>query len=556
MAEEAELELESESDTNTSAIGTRSVKKNISIKLKQPAKATRGRPRKGSKVTRSASKKEEVLEKPETCDQVGNDAVIEPPIFKQPAREPVHQNQPLQWNHKVNLIGEKVVDPLVHCCEKCLLPILIYGRMIPCKHVFCFDCAKQTEKTCPRCEDPVQRIEQSALGTVFICTYESTKHGRAGCRRTYLSQRDLQAHVLHRHIRPAELSAKMSGESSRDSHGGSDSSHRSSQSLDQYTTSSSKQKHLSQLEHYSTSSGRHVEGSHSISSRSGGEDALYREDRVNRVMSQIPSHTQPLSSQHSNVMSVSAAMLPHSQPPPQLQTMGIPPQQHPVSSHDGYPMSSIPVMSGGRTNLITVQLQDDTDFRRRESYMGPQTGVIPPAVSFSTSIPPPGLPPPQFASSTMAPSMHQGPPPVSYTTPQVNQGGPSPFSSPTVGQSALVSGMSNAPVSHPPPGPVPPPRVNVPPPVSLHGLQGGPPRMNMPPGPVPAPQTHLPTNQPRYPTPHGHFDENQQNSPFGPGQNPRGPWTGPPQRPPPPRPGNTPMHPPPQRPQSDYGQFY
>lgn len=90
------------------------------------------------------------------------------------------------------MIGEKVVDPLIHCCEKCSLPILIYGRMvgmpsliewpfvrkwslclnylsalwfffyldqnfnkilffqIPCKHVFCFNCAKKTDKNCPR----------------------------------------------------------------------------------------------------------------------------------------------------------------------------------------------------------------------------------------------------------------------------------------------------------------------------------------------------------------------------------------------------------------------
>jgi len=31
---------------------------------------------------------------------------------------------------QVNLFGEKVVDPLIHSCEKCSLPILIYGRMV------------------------------------------------------------------------------------------------------------------------------------------------------------------------------------------------------------------------------------------------------------------------------------------------------------------------------------------------------------------------------------------------------------------------------------------
>lgn len=48
------------------------------------------------------------------------------------------------------MIGTKVVDPLIHCCETCTMPILIYGRMIPCKHVFCFDCAKKAGKHCPR----------------------------------------------------------------------------------------------------------------------------------------------------------------------------------------------------------------------------------------------------------------------------------------------------------------------------------------------------------------------------------------------------------------------
>ena len=42
-------------------------------------------------------------------------------------------------------------------------------------------------------------IEQAALGTVFVCTIGGTKHGVSGCHRTYLSQRDLQAHINYRH---------------------------------------------------------------------------------------------------------------------------------------------------------------------------------------------------------------------------------------------------------------------------------------------------------------------------------------------------------------------
>lgn len=108
------------------------------------------------------------------------------------------------WDQKVNLIGKKVEDPRLHLCEKCNFPILIYGRMIPCKHVFCFDCAKATEKTCLRCGDNVSRIEQSLQGHIFMCDYGAPKHSHEGCRRTYLSKRDLQAHINHRHKKQSQ----------------------------------------------------------------------------------------------------------------------------------------------------------------------------------------------------------------------------------------------------------------------------------------------------------------------------------------------------------------
>jgi len=105
----------------------------------------------------------------------------------------------LDWDHKVNLVGKKVMNPMIHCCDKCLKPILIYGRMIPCKHVFCLGCAKQEERTCPRCGDKVSRVEQAGLGNIFLCTQGGSRYGNNGCRRTYLSSRDLSAHIAHRH---------------------------------------------------------------------------------------------------------------------------------------------------------------------------------------------------------------------------------------------------------------------------------------------------------------------------------------------------------------------
>lgn len=126
---------------------------------------------------------------------------LEAPTFTTLQRGPPEPMVRLDWNHKVNLIGEKVLNPMIHCCDTCLKPILIYGRMIPCKHVFCLKCARiENLKVCPRCKEKAVRVEQTGLGTVFMCTHGGTRYGNTGCRRTYLSQRDLQAHINHRHV--------------------------------------------------------------------------------------------------------------------------------------------------------------------------------------------------------------------------------------------------------------------------------------------------------------------------------------------------------------------
>uniref|UniRef100_A0A6M2DKR7 E3 ubiquitin-protein ligase Hakai n=1 Tax=Xenopsylla cheopis TaxID=163159 RepID=A0A6M2DKR7_XENCH len=128
---------------------------------------------------------------------------LEAPTFTTIQRGPPEPMLRLQWNHKVSLQGEKVLNPMIHTCDQCNKPILIYGRMIPCKHIFCLKCAKAEPKACPRCHDKVCRVEQTGLGTVFMCTYGGTRYGNTGCRRTYLSQRDLQAHINHRHVNSA-----------------------------------------------------------------------------------------------------------------------------------------------------------------------------------------------------------------------------------------------------------------------------------------------------------------------------------------------------------------
>lgn len=143
---------------------------------------------------------------PPTIDMEADISQLEAPTFTTLSRGPPQPMTRLKWDHKVNLIGEKIPNPMIHCCDKCenVKPIMIYGRMIPCKHVFCLKCGRDEPcpRACPRCKEKVIRVEQSGLGTVFMCTHGGSRYGTTGCRRTYLSQRDLQAHINHRHMPP------------------------------------------------------------------------------------------------------------------------------------------------------------------------------------------------------------------------------------------------------------------------------------------------------------------------------------------------------------------
>lgn len=138
---------------------------------------------------------------PIVIDMEADISQLEAPTFTTITRGPPEPMLRLNWDHKVNLIGEKVLNPMIYICDQCDKPILIYGRMIPCKHVFCLRCARSENlKICPRCKEKAVRVEQTGLGTVFMCTHGGTRYGSSGCRRTYLSQRDLQAHINHRHV--------------------------------------------------------------------------------------------------------------------------------------------------------------------------------------------------------------------------------------------------------------------------------------------------------------------------------------------------------------------
>lgn len=182
--------------TNSSgSLGGLDVRRRIPIKLisKQPNK-TKPAPRAPRIMNRMPSKAQAGDEEEFDYNEEERYECKGADMFGNPRRFPGH----IFWDFKINLLGEKDDTP-VHFCDKCGLPIKLYGRMIPCKHVFCYDCAilheKKGDKMCPGCNDPVQRIEQCVRGSLFMCSIVQ------GCKRTYLSQRDLQAHINHRHMR-------------------------------------------------------------------------------------------------------------------------------------------------------------------------------------------------------------------------------------------------------------------------------------------------------------------------------------------------------------------
>eukprot|EP00794_Sanderia_malayensis_P006258 gene6258-6977_t len=190
-----DIELDSES-MQADMSSTQTVRKSIALKLKKPkvkAKSTKSSKSKKEKKTSSSENKE-------VSDEAkGRRSPKKSKPFSVPELFPKNNGKEVDWNHKIMAVGEKVQDPLIHICENCTLPILVYGRLSACKHVFCLTCAEKSNGQCSRCGDRIDRIEPVGIGQIFVCSFGGSRHGISGCRRSYLSQRDLLAHVRHRH---------------------------------------------------------------------------------------------------------------------------------------------------------------------------------------------------------------------------------------------------------------------------------------------------------------------------------------------------------------------
>ena len=307
-----------------------------------------------------------------------------------------------------------------------------------------------------------------------------SKHGSKGCRRTYLSHRDLQAHIAYRHA------------------GGSSSSHAQSQSSG--SSHSQQQQQQDSRPALSTSQAEF--------SAQALVQALQKQTQ--QLASTQPPPGLPLADTRNPPPSLSGVMYQQQQahllqqPPPQAihpsplpmnMFQGPPPpvQGPPPTTIESY--HTIPVMSSRRDNLINVQMQDEQGGYQR-----------PPTANYSQ--PPPGYTGP---SPTFPPA--GGPPPAQYSNPAVSV----PFSG-----------------SLPPPGTIthPPPNMSAPPPIVG-------PNLSQPPPPIPQAGPMGGPPPPRYPSPHPHYEGGHSprtawtGGPRGPPPPTSGP---PPQRgPPPPR---------------------
>ncbi|GFP86260.1 E3 ubiquitin-protein ligase hakai [Phtheirospermum japonicum] len=84
-------------------------------------------------------------------------------------------------------LGERV-----HFCVRCDFPIAVYGRLSPCEHAFCLDCAR-SDSLCYLCDERVQKIQTiKMMEGIFIC---AAPH----CLKSFLKKRDFESHIHEAH---------------------------------------------------------------------------------------------------------------------------------------------------------------------------------------------------------------------------------------------------------------------------------------------------------------------------------------------------------------------
>lgn len=84
-------------------------------------------------------------------------------------------------------LGERV-----HFCVRCDFPIAIYGRLSPCEHAFCLDCAR-SDSICYLCDERIQKIQTiKMMEGIFIC---AAPH----CLKSFLKRSEFESHIHETH---------------------------------------------------------------------------------------------------------------------------------------------------------------------------------------------------------------------------------------------------------------------------------------------------------------------------------------------------------------------
>ncbi|KAK9290680.1 hypothetical protein L1049_008854 [Liquidambar formosana] len=85
-------------------------------------------------------------------------------------------------------LGERV-----HFCVRCDFPIAIYGRLSPCEHAFCLDCAR-SDSICYLCDERIQKIQTiKMMEGIFIC---AAPH----CLKSFLKRTEFESHIHETHV--------------------------------------------------------------------------------------------------------------------------------------------------------------------------------------------------------------------------------------------------------------------------------------------------------------------------------------------------------------------
>ncbi|KNA11049.1 hypothetical protein SOVF_138780 isoform A [Spinacia oleracea] len=95
----------------------------------------------------------------------------------------------------VKIVGRRSRRQLaerVHFCVRCDFPIAVYGRLSPCEHAYCLDCAR-SDSICYLCDERIQKIQTiKMMEGIFVC---AAPH----CLKSFLKKPEFESHIHEIH---------------------------------------------------------------------------------------------------------------------------------------------------------------------------------------------------------------------------------------------------------------------------------------------------------------------------------------------------------------------